>query len=132
MKPRTKRILIIDDDEGFRLWLSDVLAQAGYEVIAVNNGRDALTKLSQLEPDLVVVNMLMSEMDGIQINQVIQQQAGDVKIVAIASVGHMYSVDYLKAAKHLGAHRTVLKPFAGSEFLKVVESLFANDNPGMN
>jgi len=60
-----KKILIAEDEELLRFLYEKELEDAGYEVVAVNNGREALHQLEKAKPDLVILDIAMPEMDGI-------------------------------------------------------------------
>lgn len=61
-----KKILIVDDDESQRLLYSDELLEAGYEVILASNGKAALEHLDKAKPDLVILDIVMPVMDGME------------------------------------------------------------------
>lgn len=60
-----KRILVVDDEERLRMLLQSYLRQEGFEVITAANGRDALFCARQEQPDLILLDIMMPEMDGL-------------------------------------------------------------------
>jgi CheY-like chemotaxis protein len=61
-----KRILVVEDEEGLRLLYEEELKAEGYEVITAQNGREAIQKLEQEKPDLIILDIVMPVMDGIE------------------------------------------------------------------
>ncbi len=61
-----KKILIVEDDESQRLLYGDELAEAGYEVILADNGKAGLEQLDRAKPDLVILDIVMPVMDGME------------------------------------------------------------------
>ena len=61
-----KKILVVDDDEGLRDLYKDVLVDEGYEVLTAKNGKEALQKLEREKPDLIVLDIVMPKMDGME------------------------------------------------------------------
>jgi DNA-binding response OmpR family regulator len=61
-----KRILVVEDDESQRILYHDEFAEAGYEVILAANGREALKQLDVAEPDLIILDIVMPVMDGME------------------------------------------------------------------
>ena len=61
-----KKVLVVDDDEGLRDLYEEELEGEGYEVVTAENGREALQKLEEEKPDLVVLDVVMPKMDGME------------------------------------------------------------------
>jgi CheY-like chemotaxis protein len=61
-----KKILVVEDEEGLRLFYEEELQAEGYEVLTARNGREAIEKLEQGKPDLVVLDIVMPVMDGME------------------------------------------------------------------
>jgi len=61
-----KTILIVDDDDAYRLLCRECLADEGYDVIVAKNGKEALEELERRDPDLVVLDVVMPAMDGLE------------------------------------------------------------------
>lgn len=60
------KILFVDDDEGLRDLYEEVLVEEGYEVLTARNGKEALQKLEKGKPDLIVLDIVMPKMDGME------------------------------------------------------------------
>jgi CheY-like chemotaxis protein len=63
---KRKTILVVDDDEDERFLCQEVLADEGYDVIVAKDGKEALERVEQTPPDLVILDIVMPEMDGME------------------------------------------------------------------
>jgi DNA-binding response OmpR family regulator len=118
------KILVIDDDQPMRTLLNLVLGRAGHEVKLFANGRLAMTSIDRGEAfDLVVTDILMPEMDGIEVITALRSRGSSPLILAISGATSPPSVDLLKAATNLGAQGALQKPFTDEVFLALVEDL---------
>ena len=117
MTPRS--ILIIDDDEQTRDFLRRVLEEAGYMVIEAPNGREGLRQFRQTPTALVITDLLMPDMDGLEVTMALHRESPKAKIIAIT--GGSGKRDFLDTAKLLGAHRTIKKPITIEELLRAVQ-----------
>ena len=61
-----KKILVVDDEEGLRLLYEEVLKEEGYEVLTARNGREAIQQLEMGKPDLIILDIVMPVMDGME------------------------------------------------------------------
>lgn len=64
--PLKKKILLVEDEEALKLLYQEELEEAGYEVFTAKNGKEALQKLRKERPDLVILDIVMPEMDGME------------------------------------------------------------------
>ena len=111
-------ILIIDDEESVRALLRFALEAAGYEITEAANGRQGLD-LYRLRPtDLVIVDMLMPVMNGLDMLLELTREFLHAKVIAISGAGGEQNV--LDVAKLLGARQTVQKPFSMPQLLRAV------------
>ena len=111
-------ILIIDDEELVRVLLRSALQAAGYEVVEAANGRQGL-ELYRLRPtDLIITDIAMPELDGLDMILELTRQSLQAKVIAISGVGGEKNV--LDVAKLLGARRTLQKPFSMPQLLAAV------------
>ena len=86
--------------------------QAGYGVVAADNGRKGIRMASAHRPDLVVTDIVMPDIEGIGAIRAIKQGARPPKIIAISGAGRTRGADYLSWAKHLGRTRFSPSPSA--------------------
>lgn len=115
-----KRILFVDDNQPFRLSFSRILDKEGYEVIQAENGREGLEKYDPQTIDLVVCDLIMPEVEGLETMQKIHAANKEAKILAISGGGRVNALDYLKVAHLMGAVVTLAKPFTSEELLDAV------------
>ena len=70
-----KKILIVEDEEGLRLLYEEELKTEGYEVITAQNGREAIQKLEEVKPDLIILDIVMPVMDGLEaLGQIVRKE----------------------------------------------------------
>ncbi len=115
-----RKILLIDDHPDVRAMLREVLSQAGHAVETAENGRAALPLLERDTFDLVITDMLMPEMDGVQLIQAARRLVPSVPILAISAGGMTSAQVLLNLSRHLGAGQVLPKPFTPAELLQVV------------
>lgn len=118
-----KRILFIDDNEPFRVSFSRILQRQGFEVIQAEDGLVGLKKFRELPPDLVICDLIMPEMEGMETIQELRRSQPDLKIIAISGGGRVNPLDYLKIAQMMGAVEKLVKPFSSDELISIVERL---------
>ncbi|MDQ7826502.1 MAG: response regulator [Candidatus Eremiobacteraeota bacterium] len=113
---RKSTILIIDDEEGIRDSCSQILAKCGHEVIQSPDGSDGIEKVTQKRPDLVLLDLKMPGMSGIEVLEKIKQIEPDTIVIVITGFATIESA--VEAIKK-GAYDFLPKPFKGNE-LKVI------------
>ena len=118
-------ILIIDDDEAVRTGVRRLLERIGHEVVEAVDGRDALRIAGETDLDLVVTDVNMPEMDGIEVIMALSQRESSVPIIAISGGGKMPKELLLHSAGLLGAVTTLAKPFELVEIQRAVEDALA-------
>jgi DNA-binding response OmpR family regulator len=128
-----RKILLIDDDTVLLTLMKSAFSAAGYVVQAADNGRKGLKALESYEPDLVITDIVMPELEGIGTIMAIKKKPRAPKVIAISGVGRLRDSDYLKWASHLGADEVLAKPFKMSELLRlsrqVIETASPNPKP---
>jgi CheY-like chemotaxis protein len=117
------RILLIEDDPYFRQVLHLGLSQAGYSVAEATDGADGLLQLRLQPADVVITDLLMPQMDGIETIRYLRRGFPAVKIIAISGGGLGDAEYYLKIAQELGAGKILKKPFSVRELLEAIEEL---------
>jgi CheY-like chemotaxis protein len=120
-------VLVIDDEESVRMVLQAALAQAGYRVLIAESGKRALRLLEHQEVDLILVDIFMPDMDGLEVIQLVRKTRPASKIMAIT--GRSGQMDHLDIAKHWGAHATLKKPFSLQALLDAVASQLGQPDP---
>jgi two-component system, response regulator, stage 0 sporulation protein F len=111
-------ILIIDDEEPIRALLRFALEAAGYTVTEAANGRQGLDLYRQRPTDLIIADMLMPELNGLDLLLDLTREFLHAKVIAISGAGGEQNV--LDVAKLLGARQTFEKPFSIPQLLDAV------------
>ncbi len=106
-----RRILIIDDDVELAETIREVLELEGFIVDSVSEGHEGLMMQNSKPYNLIVTDILMPDMDGLEVIMKVRSQANSTKILAISGGGYGDSRDYLIMAKQLGASMVLCKPF---------------------
>lgn len=123
------RILLIDDDELLREVMARCLAQAGYCVEQAANGREGIARMRANMADLVITDLVMPEMEGIETITKLHRDFPGLPVIAMSGAAKR-SPSYLMLAKKLGAIDTLLKPFSPDELLcRVSIRLEGRENP---
>jgi len=105
-------VLIVDDEDQVRQLIKDTLEQAGYQVREGRDGKEALYLYRQKPFDLVIMDILMPDQDGLECIATLRREFPHVKVIAITGGTDMIGIlDFLDVAEMLGASRTLQKPF---------------------
>lgn len=109
------RILVVDDEVPVRMSLGAFLEDCGYVVLEAENGRVGLEKFKSENPDLVLVDLRMPEVDGLEVLQKITTQSPDTPVIVVSGTGFIGDV---VEALHRGAWDYLLKPVIDLEMLR--------------
>ncbi len=115
MKSSNAKILVVDDDPDIRRILMDRLESLGYQVLVAEHGREALGKIAQQDPDVMLLDLQMPEMDGMQLIKNLKGYS-DLPIIIITAFG---TIEKAVEAMKEGAFDFVTKPFS-PDYLDVV------------
>lgn len=118
-------ILIVDDDDDVRRTLRRVLERDGHAVADCANGQAALSAVKLARPDLVITDVYMPEMDGIEFLTRLREEDPDLPVLAVSG-GSLASADFvLEDASQLGANAVLAKPYDLNEMRAAVRDLLA-------
>ncbi|UOF91620.1 response regulator [Fodinisporobacter ferrooxydans] len=101
-------ILIVDDQYGIRVLLQEVLEKEGYTIFQAPNGHIALEIVKKEKPSLVLLDMKIPGMDGLEILRHVRNLVPDIKVIMMTAYGEL---DLIKEATELGALAHFTKPF---------------------
>lgn len=114
-----KTLLIVDDSASMRQMVSFTLKDAGYEVVAANNGKDALSKVEGNGVAMVITDLNMPEMDGIEFIRQMRSKPG-YKFLPIVMLTTESQESKKQAGKQAGASGWLVKPFQPEQLIDVV------------
>jgi CheY-like chemotaxis protein len=106
-----KKILIIDDNEMVRSTIARLLELAGYETVTADNGSEGLVRMREDRPDLIITDIIMPVKEGIETIREMLIAQPSAKIIAISGGGRHANMNFLEAARTLGAIDVIEKPF---------------------
>jgi two-component system NtrC family response regulator len=115
-------ILIVDDEKNYPAILSAVLEEEGYECLAANSGKEALDILRNSDVDLVLTDMKMPSMDGIELLERIKSRDPDLPVIMMTAHG---TVEKAVEAMQKGAYNYILKPFDNEQMIIYVQKAIA-------
>ena len=125
MSEAAKRVLVVDDRPDIVGFVCAELERAGYAVESAGNGRQALERQRERAADLMLVDIFMPEMDGIETIDRIRSHYPRTRIIAMSS-GARGMQDYLQVARDIGADATLAKPFAREELLQALRTVLGH------
>jgi len=120
-----QKILIVDDQNGIRVLLVEVFSVEGYQTFQASNGKTALEIVRRENPDLVLLDMKIPGMDGLDILKHIKAINPGVKVIMMTAYGEL---DMIKEATDLGALMHFTKPFDIDELRIAVNNELRNSN----
>ena len=115
------RILLAEDDDSMRVYLARALERTGYHVVAVDNGAAAIPLLQSEPFDLLLTDIVMPEMDGIELAQKAAEIAPDIRVMFITG----FAAVALKAGRKTPDAKVLSKPFHLRDLVAEVERMVA-------
>ena len=113
-----KTILVVDDDDKVRQDLCSVLRDVGYHIHEASNGKAGLQAYAEYGPNLIITDIAMPEVDGIELIRTIRKANLKIPIIAISA-----GWEYLEVADLFGANKTFYKPLHQKLLLNSVQAL---------
>ncbi len=102
------KLLIVDDQKGIRRLLTEVFSEYGYEIESCGNGLKALEIIPQFKPDLIIMDVKMPGMNGIDVLKKLRETDKGSKVIMMTAYGDQH---YVNQAEALGVARFIIKPF---------------------
>jgi DNA-binding response OmpR family regulator len=121
MKTQT-HILIVDDEDDFRIPLQTLLAQEGYLVDSASDGDEAIDCIPNKNYDLVLLDITMKRVDGLEVLKFIRKEFPAVKVIMLTAFADLKNA---LASKKLGANDFIGKPYDPFELMKKIEKVLA-------
>ena len=116
-----KKILVVDDEVKIREAISVLLEEKGYAVRTAENGRAGIKELDGYDPDLVITDISMPDMEGIEFLKTIRKHRKALPVIVMS--GNAVGQQFLRAASLFGATATLKKPFSNRELMSSIENL---------
>ena len=118
-----ERVLIVDDDPDIQRLVSYNLMQAGFEVAAAETGRKALEAVQKHPPDLIILDLMLPDVDGMEVCRTLRQRENSRQIPIVMLTARGEEIDRVIGFE-LGADDYVMKPFSPRELVLRVKSIF--------
>jgi DNA-binding response OmpR family regulator len=119
-KRQDMKILIVDDSTINNILLESILSEKGYEIYSTLNGNTALEKIEDIQPDLVLLDIMMPEVNGFDVLRKMRTNNIDIPVIIISA----YDSDkFKKLSRSLGASAYILKPINGEVLVKNIEKV---------
>jgi CheY-like chemotaxis protein len=119
-KKKGSIVMIVDDEESIRLLVESILKEEGYEVVSARSGKECLKMLEKVKPDLILLDIMMSKMTGLDVAEKIRKSPGinEIKIIFLTVLkGNDINPTLLK---NLRVTDYITKPFDNTDLLRRV------------
>jgi len=119
-----KKILVVEDSPALSEIVKDELLDAGYDVFVANDGFEALRDLEKLEPDLIITDIMMPKVDGIELCQAMQNrlETRDIPFILFSS---RFDDETIRRGRQVGAKAFIAKPFEMQTLLDCVAKVLS-------
>lgn len=118
---RVANVLVVDDDAAVRGILERILVREGHQAFLAANGREAIDAVGPSRFDLIITDINMPDMNGIELILELEGRCPGVPVLAISGGGLIDARSLLEDARHLGAVEIIEKPFLPGEILSVID-----------
>jgi CheY-like chemotaxis protein len=123
------RILVVDDETAIRLAIRMILEKAGHTVVVAEGGHAAVSAIEAFSFDLLLVDIFMPDIDGLETIRIFRDSAPEVPVIAMSGYamrGETTPV-FFRRAIELGAAVCLCKPFMGRELIQAIAAVCAGD-----
>jgi signal transduction histidine kinase/CheY-like chemotaxis protein len=117
------RLLVVEDDKDLCDLLRRMLERAGFSTAGASNGREALRHLKTEPVDLLITDMVMPEMDGVELMRILRKNRPKLPIIALSGVENFK--EYRRISTHLGAQAALHKPVSRVDLIRAVNDVLA-------
>jgi twitching motility two-component system response regulator PilH len=117
-----KKILIVDDSPTERHYLNEILVKGGFDVVTSDSGEDALIKAKTLQPDLILMDVVMPGMNGFQATRAITRDEATKNIPVLICTTKSQETDRIWGLRQ-GARDYMVKPIQSEALLKKIETM---------
>jgi DNA-binding NtrC family response regulator len=115
------RVLLIDDEPAVRKIVQKMLKRAGHEVVEAENGRVGMAQLETAAFDVIVTDIIMPEMEGIETLMNVRERFPNIAIVAMSGGGRTGNINFLEVAPKMGAAAILQKPFTYNALVEAID-----------
>jgi DNA-binding response OmpR family regulator len=117
-----KKILIVDDELSILVPLQFLLEKEGYAAKLAQSGKEAIEKISEIQPDLILLDIMLPDLDGYEIYEMIRQRSEWASIRIIFLTAKNREADMTKGLA-MGADAYITKPFSNKELVRMISEL---------
>lgn len=119
------KILIVDDSMFMRSILKNILEKEKYQIIGeANNGNECIEKYKELKPDLITIDMIMPEMNGIDTVRKLMQINSKIKVIMVSAMGQQVLIE---EALKAGAKNFIIKPFQPEKVIETIKQVLQDN-----
>jgi DNA-binding response OmpR family regulator len=124
-----KTILIVDDELSILVPLQFLMEKEGYSAKLAQSGKDALDKIAEVQPDLILLDIMLPDLDGYEIYQMIRarEEWDSIRIIFLTAKNR--EADMAKGLA-MGADAYITKPFSNTELVEQIKELIGPGEPG--
>jgi len=116
-------VLVIEDDVQLRRYLKELLEGEAYVIYEASNGIQGLSMYETNHPDIVLTDIVMPDMEGLEFITMLKKQNPETPIIAMSGGNQGYGENHLQTAVKLGAEYALSKPFTSKELLENIREL---------
>lgn len=122
------KVLIVDDEPNIVLSLEFLMEQAGFEVVTAEDGEQALARVNESQPDLLLLDISLPGMSGFDVLERLRGEAATAQLAIIMLTAHGRDVEREKGMA-LGADDYITKPFSTQSLVEKVKALLSEEQP---
>jgi two-component system cell cycle response regulator DivK len=123
-----KKILVVEDNPMNLELVKDILETSGFAVVEAKNGNEALEMANREQPDLILMDIQLPELDGLEVTRLLKTNSSTRRIKVVALTAHAMRGDEEKA-RRAGCCGYIAKPISTREFISVIENYLDLEEP---